>query len=178
MTKSKWLKNTSKVFWSSPKKILFSNLSCNKCRIYILTFFIFLSTYKLVPDDLTMENFVNSLPLKLEELKSHPHSKSGLIIVMGNEACGKSWRRIPTCSCWSSCSHRDRRPGVNFIIILQAAFALTDPKNAKRSDNSTVFIALSGFVIVKTACRMLMQLSPVLWPSDGNHWPSSNRETS
>jgi len=34
-----------------------------------------------------MENFVNSLPLKLEELKSHPHSKSGLIIVMGNEAC-------------------------------------------------------------------------------------------
>ncbi len=56
-------------------------------EFYIFKFFIFLLTFKSVPDDRTMENFVNSLPLKLEELKSHPHSKSGPIIVMGNEAC-------------------------------------------------------------------------------------------
>ena len=34
-----------------------------------------------------MENFVNSLPLKLEELKSNARSNSGPVIVMGNEAC-------------------------------------------------------------------------------------------
>jgi hypothetical protein len=30
-------------------------------------------------------------------------------------------------------------PGVNFINILQAAFALEDPESAKKTDNLTVF---------------------------------------
>ena len=53
----------------------------------LLHIFIYLLTYNFVPDDRTMENFVNSLPLKLEELKSNARSNSGPVIVMGNEAC-------------------------------------------------------------------------------------------
>ncbi len=31
-------------------------------------------------------------------------------------------------------------PGVNFINILRAAFALTDPDSTKKTDNLTVFL--------------------------------------
>jgi len=52
--------------------------------------------------------------------------------------------------------------GINFINILQAAFASTDPESIKKTDNLTVFFALSGSKQVKAAPRMLMKLTPVV----------------
>ncbi len=40
-------------------------------------------------------------------------------------------------------------PGVNFINVLRAAFACTDPKRAKKTDKLDCFFALLGFVCVK-----------------------------
>jgi hypothetical protein len=52
------------------------------------------------------------------------------------------------------------RLGVNFINVLQAAFAQADPKRAKKTDNLTVFYVLSGSAGTKAARRMLMKLRP------------------
>jgi len=49
-------------------------------------------------------------------------------------------------------------PRVNFITVLRAAFALTDPECAKRLTTCLSFFALSGFVHVKAACRSMMKL--------------------
>ncbi len=48
---------------------------------------------------------------------------------------------------------------VNFINVLQAAFTLTDPKSAKKTDNLTVFFALLGSSGAKAACKMLEKLA-------------------
>ena len=50
--------------------------------------------------------------------------------------------------------------GVNFTNVLQAAFALVDPKSAKKLLNLTVFFALLGFERVKAARRTLVKLNP------------------
>ncbi len=52
--------------------------------------------------------------------------------------------------------------GVNFINIIQAAFARADPKSAKKTDNLTVFFAISGSTHAKAARRMLIKLTPGL----------------
>jgi len=52
-----------------------------------------------------------------------------------------------------------QRPGVNFINVLQAAFALTDPNSNKNTDNLTIFFALLGLARLKAACKMLMKLT-------------------
>ena len=91
--RTRWIKNKNK-HPQKPMKNFYlwiPNLKILMNILHILRFFIFLLTYNLVPDDQTMENFVNSLPLKLEELKSNACSNSGLIIVMGNEACDLVW---------------------------------------------------------------------------------------
>jgi len=48
---------------------------------------------------------------------------------------------------------------VNFINVLRAAFALTDLKSAKKTDNLTVYFALSGSACKKAARKMLMKLT-------------------
>ncbi len=51
--------------------------------------------------------------------------------------------------------------GVNFIIVLlQAAFACTDPESSKKTDNLTVFFVFSGSVCVKAPFKKLMKLTP------------------
>ncbi len=52
------------------------------------------------------------------------------------------------------------RSRVNFINVLQAAFARSDPKDAKKTVKLTVSIALSGSAGKKAAHRMLMKLTP------------------
>jgi len=51
-------------------------------------------------------------------------------------------------------------PGVNFKNILQAAFAQTNLKSAKKTDNLTVFFALLGSACLKADHTMLMKLTP------------------
>ncbi len=48
-------------------------------------------------------------------------------------------------------------PGVNFINILNAAFARTDSESAKKTEDFTVFFVLFGSAWVKAACKMLMK---------------------
>jgi len=50
--------------------------------------------------------------------------------------------------------------GVNFNNVLQAPFACTDPKSAKKTDNLTVFFALSKSVRIKADGRTLVKLTP------------------
>jgi len=50
--------------------------------------------------------------------------------------------------------------GVNFINIIQAAFARADPKSAKNTNNLIVFFVLLGSVLIKAACGTLMKLRP------------------
>jgi len=50
--------------------------------------------------------------------------------------------------------------GVNFTNNLQAAFTRADPKSTKKTDNLTVFFALSGPAHTKAARRMLMTSNP------------------
>jgi len=50
--------------------------------------------------------------------------------------------------------------GVNFINVLLGAFTRADPKSTKKTDDLTVFFALSGSACAKAACRMLMKLTP------------------
>jgi len=50
--------------------------------------------------------------------------------------------------------------GDNFINVLQAAFEWADPKSVKKTDNLTVYFALSGSARAKAACRTLMKLTP------------------
>jgi len=49
---------------------------------------------------------------------------------------------------------------VNFINILREAFAPTDPKSAKKTDDLSVNFALLGYVCVKVASKTLMKLTP------------------
>ncbi len=51
-------------------------------------------------------------------------------------------------------------PGVNFINVLQTAFMSADLKSAKKTDNLTVFFALSGSAHKEAAHKMLMKLTP------------------
>ena len=53
-----------------------------------------------------------------------------------------------------------RRPGVNFINVLWAAFMLKDPKSANHLLDLTVFFALLGSAHVKAACRTLIKFTP------------------
>jgi len=57
---------------------------------------------------------------------------------------------------------KQNAPGVYFINILRAAFTNTDPENAKKTDNFTVFFALLGSTRVKALCKMLVKLTPGL----------------
>jgi len=52
--------------------------------------------------------------------------------------------------------------GVDFINVLRAAFAHTDPKSPKKTDNLNVFFALLGSARTKAALRMLMKLALAL----------------
>ena len=52
--------------------------------------------------------------------------------------------------------------GVNFINVLRAAFALEDPKSAKKTVKLSSFIALLGSGRVKAARRTLVRLTPDL----------------
>jgi hypothetical protein len=49
---------------------------------------------------------------------------------------------------------------VNFINIQQAAYAHTDPKSVKKTDNLTVFFCAFRIHACKGASRMLMKLTP------------------
>jgi len=53
-------------------------------------------------------------------------------------------------------------PCVNFVNVLQAAFAHKDPKSTIKTDNLTVFFVLSGSARLKAARRMLMKSTPCL----------------
>jgi hypothetical protein len=50
--------------------------------------------------------------------------------------------------------------GVNFTNILQAAFALVDPKSVKKIENLTVVFMPLGSAHVKAVRRTLMKLCP------------------
>ena len=52
------------------------------------------------------------------------------------------------------------RLGVNFTNILRAAFALVDPKSAKKTVKLSSFFALLGSTSVKAARRTLVKLNP------------------
>jgi len=51
---------------------------------------------------------------------------------------------------------------INFIIVLRAAFACTDPESEKKTDGLTVFFVLSRSAQVKATHRKLMKLTPGL----------------
>ncbi len=53
-----------------------------------------------------------------------------------------------------------KRPGINFIKILRAAFSLADLKSAKKTENLTVFFVILGSGHVKASRRTLMKLTP------------------
>jgi hypothetical protein len=48
---------------------------------------------------------------------------------------------------------------LNFINVLQAAFAPADPKSAKKSYNLTVFFVLLGSASIKVVLKTLMKLT-------------------
>jgi len=52
--------------------------------------------------------------------------------------------------------------GVNFIIVLQAAFTCADPESVKIKLSCQYLFTLLGYVGVKAASRMLMKLTPCL----------------
>jgi len=54
----------------------------------------------------------------------------------------------------------NRKPGVNFINVLGAAFAYKDPESAKNSVKLSVFFGLSGSARAKAVPRTLMKLTP------------------
>jgi len=47
------------------------------------------------------------------------------------------------------------KSGVNFINVLIAAYTRADPESAKKTDNLTVFFALSGSACIKAARKCL-----------------------
>ncbi len=53
-----------------------------------------------------------------------------------------------------------KRPGVNFIKVLRAAFVRADPKSVKRYWQLNWIFTLLGSAHVKAALRMLMKLTP------------------
>jgi len=56
---------------------------------------------------------------------------------------------------------RKRKPAVNFIKDLQAAFTCAFPKSAKKTDTFTVFLEPLGSACIKAARKMLVKLTPV-----------------
>ncbi len=50
--------------------------------------------------------------------------------------------------------------GVNFINVLQAAFARADPESVQIQLNRQYIFTLLGSARVKAVCRMLMKLTP------------------
>jgi len=58
------------------------------------------------------------------------------------------------------CINKSETSGINFIKDLRAAFAGADPKSAKKTDNLTVFFALSESARAQAARRTLMKLIP------------------
>ena len=61
----------------------------------------------------------------------------------------------------SCCSVRhSQSSGVNFTNVLRAAFALVDPKSAKKAVKLSSFFALLGSSRVKAARRTLVKLTP------------------
>ena len=53
--------------------------------------------------------------------------------------------------------------GVNFTNVLRAAFALVDPKSAKKTVKLSSFFVLLGSARAKAACRTLVKLNLGLW---------------
>jgi len=51
-------------------------------------------------------------------------------------------------------------PGVNFINVLQAAFACADPKSVKKTVKLSIFFALLGSAREKAIRRTLTKLTP------------------
>jgi len=51
-------------------------------------------------------------------------------------------------------------PGFNFINILRAAFAHSDPESAEKTDNLTVFFVLLGSAHIKAAHKTFIKLTP------------------
>ncbi len=63
-------------------------------------------------------------------------------------------------------------PGVNFVNVLQEAFAHKDPESAKKTDNLTVIVSVSGSVRAKAAVdidtraqsyKTFRRLTPLTW---------------
>jgi len=52
-----------------------------------------------------------------------------------------------------------KRAGVISPTCLRAAFRCTDPKGAKRQLSHQCFLALLGYVRIKTVCKMLVKLT-------------------
>jgi len=63
-------------------------------------------------------------------------------------------------------------PGVNFTIILWAAFEHADPKSAKKIDTLTVIFALSGSASITAGHRTLMKLTPGVGVNFIHHFTS------
>jgi len=61
---------------------------------------------------------------------------------------------------WFVIQEKDEISLVNFINILRAAFTRADPKSTKKTDDLTVFFALSGSAHVKAGRWTLMKLTP------------------
>jgi len=57
--------------------------------------------------------------------------------------------------------HSSNHPGVKFINILLAAFALEDSKSAKRLPNHQCLLGLFGSAHIKAARKMLVKSTPV-----------------
>jgi len=56
--------------------------------------------------------------------------------------------------------HSLSTPRVNFVNVLRAAFACTDPENAKKTVKLSVLFALLGSAGLKAAHRTLVKLIP------------------
>jgi hypothetical protein len=55
---------------------------------------------------------------------------------------------------------QEKKPEVNFINLLQAAFTHADPKSAKKTVKLSVFFTLLGSASAKATHRSLMKLTP------------------
>jgi len=54
----------------------------------------------------------------------------------------------------------EEKPSVNFINVIRAAFARSDPESAKKTVKLSVFFALLGSDCTKAAPGMLIKLTP------------------
>ena len=57
-------------------------------------------------------------------------------------------------------SFYSNKPGINFTIILQAAFTHADPKSAKKDSQVKQLFALLGSASVKAACKHVDEIDP------------------